>query len=231
METCCLSFLNRTSSTGPIGRPGKTIFSSLLNSAESGYLDGFITAPTTFAPKETIDTTAQTTALTSQAETPWHSLDPSPAEWKTRNAWTKDFLIFNTKNSTGLGIDTSGSAADTWKSYINGYGSTSSMARWSAERELRNLTYSDSDDFPNHIAILRNKLYNANALGAGIMDESFKTNIQTRSPIPGTLLPFCYPEICLALKPSHNSTCGGSESEITPQVLNDPLLHSKPIHL
>ena len=151
-------------------------------SGVSGYLDGSITAPTTFAPKETTDTTVQTTALTSQAETPWHSLNPSPAEWKTRDARTKDFLIFNTKSPTGLGIDTSGSAADTWKSYINGYGSTSSMARWNAERELRNLTYSDGDDFPNHTAISRNKLYNVNALGAGITDESFKTIILNSLP-------------------------------------------------
>jgi len=148
----------------------------------SGYLDGSIAAPTTFAPKETTDTATQTTAFISQAETPWHSPNPSPAEWKTRNAWTKDLLIFNTKNPTGLGIDTSGSAADTWKSYISGYGSPSPMARWNAERELRNLTYSDGDDFPNHIANLRNKLYNANALGAGITDESFKTIILNSLP-------------------------------------------------
>ena len=56
------------------------------------------------------------------------------------------------------------------------------MARWNAERELRNLTYSDGDDFPNHTAISRNKLYNANALGAGITDESFKTIILNSLP-------------------------------------------------
>ena len=45
-------------------------------------------------------------------ETSWDSPNPSAREWKNRNAWTKTCLLFNTKEPTGLGIDTSGSTVD-----------------------------------------------------------------------------------------------------------------------
>jgi len=83
------------------------------------------------------------------AEIPWDSQNPTAAEWKTRNAW---LLIFNTKGAAGLGINTSGTV---WVSYTSNYEGISDIAKLNAEQELRNLTYSDNNNFPNHITLLQ----------------------------------------------------------------------------
>ena len=56
------------------------------------------------------------------------------------------------------------------------------MARQNIEQELRNLTFSDGDDFQNHITIMRNKLSQARALGADITDKNFKTILLNSLP-------------------------------------------------
>ncbi|KAJ3552616.1 hypothetical protein NP233_g12841 [Leucocoprinus birnbaumii] len=156
----------------------------------AGYLDGTVKNPvaveatiptqpiTTTTPSlDDIQTTAASPTLTPLPpdDTKWDSLHPSPAEWKVRNAWAKGLLVFNTKNPIGLGINVSGTAADAWKSYLEGYKTASDMARQNAEVELRNLKYSDNDDFPAHVVAMRNKWAHANALGAEITDKNFKT--------------------------------------------------------
>jgi len=58
---------------------------------------------------------------------------------------------------------------------MDGYETTSDIARQNIEQELWNLTFSDGDNFPNHITIICNKLSQARALGADITDKNFKT--------------------------------------------------------
>jgi len=65
---------------------------------------------------------------------------------------------------------------------MDGYETTSDMARQNIEQELRNLTFSYGDDFPNHITIMHNKLSQARALGADITDKNFKTILLNSLP-------------------------------------------------
>jgi len=108
-------------------------------------------------------------------ETPRNSPNSSRDEWDARNAWTKILITFNTKNPVRLGININSTAAEAWKTYKDSYETTSDMTRQNIEQELRNLTFSDEDDFQNHITIMQNKLSQARALGADITNKNFKT--------------------------------------------------------
>jgi len=150
-----------------------------------GYLDGSIMKPgltiqsPRIAPSKAPASTS-TTPTPSPApvdptplETSWDSPNPSAREWKHRNAWTKMLLLFNTKEPTGLGIDTSGSAADAWKSDVAVYETVSLIAQLNAEQELRNITFAENGDFPAHITLLRNKLSYTRSQGAEITKRNF----------------------------------------------------------
>jgi len=89
----------------------------------SSYLDDTINKPTK-SPTEQLP------------KTPWNSLNLSKDEWKTRNAWTKILLTFNTRNPVGLGINMNRTAVDVWKTYKSGYETASDMMRQNAEQEL-----------------------------------------------------------------------------------------------
>lgn len=140
----------------------------------SGYLDGTTTKPPDTSPTITV-TPPGAGSATAQlpTDTSWDSTTPSPAEWKTRNAWTKGLLVYNTKDPIGLGIILSGTAADAWKSYNDQYAKVSEIAILNAERDLREITYLDNHDFLEHIARLRTRWATATALGAQIDDKSF----------------------------------------------------------
>jgi len=81
-------------------------------------------------------------------------------------------LIYSTKNPIGLGIYMDRSAAEAWKSYRDNYEVASNMAWQNAEQDLYATTYSNNDDFPIFIAMLRNKWAQANALGTAISDKN-----------------------------------------------------------
>jgi len=115
-----------------------------------GYLDGTVKDPRL----TTSTTTIPHQPHIAQPKTLWNSPNPTGDEWEIRNAWTKILLTFNTKNPVGLGIDINGTAANAWKTYKSGYEAASDIARQNAEQELRNLTYSEGNDFPNHITIM-----------------------------------------------------------------------------
>jgi len=104
--------------------------------------------------------------------TPWNSPSPSHDEWITWNAWAKALLVFNIKGPIGLGVDTSGTAAEIWKSVKDSYEVTSGMARLNAEQELWDLTYFDGDDFQAYISTMRTKLAYARESGANITDKN-----------------------------------------------------------
>jgi hypothetical protein len=160
-----------------------------------GYLDGSIKDPSATPPppgtpspqsiplpsSPTITSTVVPPPPT-PVETPWESMTPSPAEWKTRNAWTLALLLFNTNNAVGLGINIHGSAADAWKSYLDTYQVISEIAIINVETDLRNMRYSDDQDFKEFLSQICMKWSDANALGANINDRSFRTIVLAALP-------------------------------------------------
>jgi len=82
-------------------------------------------------------------------------------------------LLFNTTELTGLGIDTSGTAADAWKTYMDLYDKKTSVGQLNAETELRNTFLTANGDFSTHITLLRKKLTHARSVGAEISDGNF----------------------------------------------------------
>ncbi|XP_006457163.1 hypothetical protein AGABI2DRAFT_181495 [Agaricus bisporus var. bisporus H97] len=156
----------------------------------SGYLDGTVINPATVNSAQTIPvitttpspTTTTATTTSTPSETPWESTTPRTAEWKVRNAWTMGLLIYNTTDPIGLGISIGGTAADAWKSYLDTYEVASEIATLNAEMELRNMVYTDGQDFTEFISRLRTKWSNANALGAKIDDKAFRTIILNSLP-------------------------------------------------
>ena len=69
-------------------------------------------------------------------ETPWNSTTPSLDEWETQDAWTKILLTINIKNIDGLGIDTTGTAANIWKMAKDNCEIISEMTKINAQEEL-----------------------------------------------------------------------------------------------
>ena len=139
-----------------------------------GYLDGTITRPSTL--------TTESEEMITVAETLWNSKKLSLDEWKTRDVWTKTLLTFNIKDPDGLGIDTTGTSASIWKSAKDNYKTHSEMTRINADNELRTLKYTNDDDFPTHLSIMRNKLSQVRAMGIMISDTSFKTILLNSLP-------------------------------------------------
>jgi len=74
---------------------------------------------------------------------------------------------------TGLGIDTSRTAADAWKTYMDLYNKKTLVRRLNAETKLRNIFLTANGDFPAHITLLRKKLIHARSVGAEISDGNF----------------------------------------------------------
>jgi len=103
-------------------------------------------------------------------------------EWETRDAWTKTLLTFNIKDTDGLGIDTTGIAASIWKSAKGNYETYLEMTRINADNELRTLKFADNNDFPTHLSIMHNKLFQVRAMGIVISDTSFKTILLNSLP-------------------------------------------------
>jgi len=98
-------------------------------------------------------------------ETPWDSLNPTPSEWKFRNAWAMGLLIYNTTDPLGLGININGTAAEAWKLYLDTYNMPSKVALANMEQELQNMMYIDRQDFTAFISQLHTKWTIATALG------------------------------------------------------------------
>lgn len=157
----------------------------------AGYLDGSVPKPTTPSPNPlTIPIPSSPTTQMSPpvmtthtpTDSPWESTMPSPTEWRVRNAWAMGLLIYNTTDPIGLGINIHGSAAEAWKSYIDTYQVASEVAVLNAELDLRNMAYSDGQDFVEFISRIRTKWSNATALGAKIDDKAFRTIILNSLP-------------------------------------------------
>lgn len=155
----------------------------------SGYLDGTTPKPTSptpsplgvpLPPSPTTATAALT--ITAPTETPWESTTPTSSEWRVRNTWAMGLLIYNTTDPVGLGINIHGTAADAWKSYIDTYQIASEVAVLNAELDLRNMAYTDGQDFVEFISRIRTKWSNATALGANIDDKAFRTIILNSLP-------------------------------------------------
>jgi len=56
------------------------------------------------------------------------------------------------------------------------------MTRQNIEQELHNLTFSDENDFQNHVTIMQNKLSQVRALDVDITNKNFKTILLNSLP-------------------------------------------------
>jgi len=92
-------------------------------------------------------------------------------------------LLFNTKGPTGLGIDITGTAADTWVSYVATYEVASSIEQLNTKKILRAITLDESRDFTAHITLLQNKLFYARSVGAEISKKNFIAIIFNSLPL------------------------------------------------
>jgi hypothetical protein len=99
-----------------------------------------------------------------------------------RDAWARALLLYNTKNAVGLGLKLDGTAAEAWKSLTSQYKISSDLAMVTAQRDLRNTTYADGNDFPTHISNLRTKWAIANSAGAKIDDTDFRMIVLSSLP-------------------------------------------------
>jgi len=73
-----------------------------------------------------------------------------------------------------LEIKIKGMAAEAWISYTEQYKVATKLARLATKQDLRNLTYSDHEDFATFITIMRNKWAKVNSLGSNTDDDDFK---------------------------------------------------------
>jgi len=127
------------------------------------------------SPQTATSAPAATISALNEIETKWQSLTPSEEEWDSHDNWVRGLLLYNTKNPIGLGIKTRGTTADAWTSYVKRYEVATKMARLAAKRDLKNSKYSDGENFPIFITIMRNKWAKANSLGSLIDDDNFKS--------------------------------------------------------
>ena len=100
---------------------------------------------------------AATISALNEIETKWQSLIPLEEEWDSHDNWVRGLLLYNMKNSIGLGIKTRETATDAWISYVERYEVATKMARLAAEWNLKNSKYSDGKNFPTFITVMRNK--------------------------------------------------------------------------
>jgi len=135
----------------------------------TGYLDGSILRPSLqpqqsppappSIPSGSPSPVVLQTFLTSSTsiKTPWNSLNPTPSEWKVRNAWAMGLLIYNTTDPLRLRININGTAAEAWKSYLNTYNMPAEVALANTEQELQNMMYINRQDFTTFISQLHTK--------------------------------------------------------------------------
>ncbi|EDR06651.1 retrovirus-related pol polyprotein [Laccaria bicolor S238N-H82] len=163
-------------------------FETLITIAASsrgvlGYLQGTITNPAPYPNPTTLNYTPTLPNVPLPDDpTPWYSTTPSGAEWAMRDAWARALLLYNTKNAVGLGLKLDGTAAEAWNSLTSQYKVSSDLAMITAQRDLRNITFTDGNDFPTHISNLRTKWVTANNAGAKINDADFRMVILSSLP-------------------------------------------------
>jgi len=135
---------------------------------------------------------AATISALNEIETKWQSLTLSEEEWDSRDNWVRGLLLYNTKNPIGLGIKTRGTTVDVWTSYVKIYEIATKMARLAAKRDLKNSKYSDGENFPTFITVMRNKWAKANSLESLIDNNDFKSILLTSLPSSWTPTYYCH---------------------------------------
>lgn len=139
-----------------------------------GYFDGTIQKPrNTPTPYPPIYPTPPTY---------WGSSNPSLDEWEQRDAYAQGMMTGNLKNAVGLGVNTTGTAHQTWDSLAKTRDAKSDLGLIIAQQNLRTIRYSDSDDLEAHIKLLRVAWSDANAQGAQIVDSQFRAIVLQSMP-------------------------------------------------
>ena len=91
-------------------------------------------------------------------------------------------LIYNVKNSVGLGVRMEGTAAEAWKSLTDQYHVMSKLALVNAQCELHMTILNEGGDLLAHISDLRTKWTKANTAGAKIKDTGFQMILLSSLP-------------------------------------------------
>ena len=99
------------------------------------------------------------------------------------DAWAHALLLYNTKNAIGLGLKLNSTAPEAWTSLTSQYKVSSDLTVVTTQRDLRNTTFADGNDFPTHISNLHTKWVTVNNAGAKITDTDFCIIILSPLPI------------------------------------------------
>ncbi|KAG6830427.1 hypothetical protein H0H92_000730 [Tricholoma furcatifolium] len=71
-----------------------------------------------------------------------------------RNTWTMALMVYNMKNSVGMGINIAGSVVQAWALLKEMYANITNLGVVAAENTLHTTKYADGTDFPEHVADL-----------------------------------------------------------------------------
>jgi len=148
-----------------------------------GYLQGTIPNPAPYSNSMALNyTPTMPNVPLPDDPIPWYSTTPSGPEWAMCDAWACALLLYNTKNAIRLGLKLDGTTAEAWTSLTTQYKISSDLAIVTAQRDLCNTTFTDSNDFPTHISNLCAKWATANNAGVKISDANFHMIVLSSLP-------------------------------------------------
>ena len=143
----------------------------------TGYIDGQIPKPT---PSRSTTSDAQAATAT-----PIYSSKPSLDEWNFRDQLAKGHIVLNCVDIESLGINTSGTAKETWESIQTEWGKSTDMRRSHAQEALNQTKYVEGTSIQDHIKALRTKKAALDNLCTSTMSDETWRGILIRS-IPPT---------------------------------------------
>ena len=86
------------------------------------------------------------------------------------------------KNIDSLKINITGTAASIWIITKDNCEIISEMTKINVQEELQTIKYTNNDDFPTHLSIMHSKLSQVCAMGATILDNTFKVILLNSLP-------------------------------------------------
>jgi Reverse transcriptase (RNA-dependent DNA polymerase)/Pol polyprotein, beta-barrel domain/GAG-pre-integrase domain/gag-polypeptide of LTR copia-type len=158
----------------------KTNITQLLGSKGLlGYIDGNIRKP----GPESLPLPSETPVQ--HFSTPIYSTTPTLDEWTFRDQLARGHITLNCTDVAGLGVVTTGTAIEAWKSIQEEWGKSTDMRRSHAQEALNKTTYDEGTDIQEHIKLLRTRKAAVDNLSTSVMDDETWRGIVIRS-IPPT---------------------------------------------
>ena len=146
-----------------------------------GYIDGSIQKPT-----QTTTTDAESAATS----TPIYSSTPSLDECTFRDHLARGHITLNCTDVTSLGINTTGTAKESWDSIQAEWGRSTDMRRSHAQEMLNKTEYVEGTDINKHFKLLRTqKVVLDNLSSQPMSDETWRGVIIRSIPPSGKWLP------------------------------------------